>query len=149
MRLSPLEFAGLSLHLEVLVAFRAAEPEDFGVIADESDAFGGVDRARAEMTGLDPREVSVWRERREYGRCTYLIVVVFGALLGYSQGNLREDLRVVNKTTNKFSNCLATEASPAQTPSLSNFCGLYKKVQSPVRLSCHLQQVHLGPPYPL
>jgi hypothetical protein len=52
--LSPFEFAGLALHLEVLVAFRAAEAEDFGIVADERDTLRRVDRTRAEMTRFDP-----------------------------------------------------------------------------------------------
>jgi hypothetical protein len=44
----------LALHLEVFVAFGAAEAEDFGVVADEGDALGRVDRARAEVAGFDP-----------------------------------------------------------------------------------------------
>ena len=50
----PLEFAGLALHLEVLVAFGAAEAEDFGVVAYKGDALGGVDRAGAEVAGFNP-----------------------------------------------------------------------------------------------
>ena len=36
------------------MAFAAAEFEDFGVVADEGDAFGGVCWARAEITRFDP-----------------------------------------------------------------------------------------------
>jgi hypothetical protein len=50
----------LSLHLEVLVAFGAAEAEHFGIVADEGDAFGRVDGARAEMTRLDPISISYY-----------------------------------------------------------------------------------------
>ena len=54
MCLGPFEFAGLALHFEVLVAFRAAEAEDFGIVADECDTLRWVDRARAEMARFDP-----------------------------------------------------------------------------------------------
>ncbi len=54
MGLGPFEFARLSLHLEVLVAFRAAEAEEFGVIAHKGDAFRGVDWAGAEVACFDP-----------------------------------------------------------------------------------------------
>ena len=50
----PFEFARLPLHLEVLVAFRAAEAESARVVAHEGDAFGGVDGARAQVAGFDP-----------------------------------------------------------------------------------------------
>ena len=64
MCLCPLEFAGLSLHLEILVAFRPAELEDFGIISNEGDTFGWVDRARAEVARLDPSKKSVFVESR-------------------------------------------------------------------------------------
>lgn len=54
MCLCPLQFSRLSLHLEVFVAFGAAEAEYASVIADERDAFGGVYRSRAEMTSFNP-----------------------------------------------------------------------------------------------
>jgi hypothetical protein len=44
----------LALHLEVFVAFGAAEAEDFGVVADEGDALGRVDRAGTQVAGFDP-----------------------------------------------------------------------------------------------
>ena len=53
MGLGPLESAGLALHLEVLVAFGAAEAEDARVVADEGDAFGGVDGPRTEVACFD------------------------------------------------------------------------------------------------
>lgn len=37
----------------VLVAFRAAEFENFCIVADECDTLGGIARLRAEITGLD------------------------------------------------------------------------------------------------
>jgi hypothetical protein len=54
MRFRPLEFARLSLHFEVLVAFRAAETENFGIIADEGYSFGGVHGPRAQVARFDP-----------------------------------------------------------------------------------------------
>ena len=53
----PFQFAWLSLHFEVLVAFRAAEAEDLGVVADEGDAFGWVYGSRAKMAGFDPKYI--------------------------------------------------------------------------------------------
>ncbi len=47
----------MTLHFEVLVAFGPAETEEFGVVADEGDSFGWVDRAGAEMACFDPRTV--------------------------------------------------------------------------------------------
>lgn len=58
MCLCPLQFAGLSLHLEILVAFGAAKAEEFGIVADEGDAFGGVDGTRAEVARFDSGSIS-------------------------------------------------------------------------------------------
>jgi hypothetical protein len=77
----PLEFAGLALHLEVLVAFGAAEFEHFGVVADEGDAFGGVDWAGAEVACLDPGMVSTWGHMN-LAQWTYLMLKK-GALRRY------------------------------------------------------------------
>jgi len=55
-RLCPFELARLALHLEVLVAFRAAEAEATGVVADEGYAFGGVDGAGTEVACLYSEE---------------------------------------------------------------------------------------------
>lgn len=63
MSLGPLELARLALHLKVLMAFRTAEAEGTSVIANEGNAFGGVDRAGAEVAGFDPgsiRSKSAW-----------------------------------------------------------------------------------------
>ena len=60
MGLGPFEFARLPLHLEVLVAFRAAEAEGARVVADEGDALGWVDGARAEVAGFDPGVFGGW-----------------------------------------------------------------------------------------
>lgn len=49
MRLGPFQLARLALHLEVLVAFGAAEAEGAGVVANEGYAFGGVDGAGTEV----------------------------------------------------------------------------------------------------
>jgi len=57
-RLGPLEFTGLSLHLEVLVAFGAAESEDFCIVANECYSFGRVHWARAQMACFDPKFIS-------------------------------------------------------------------------------------------
>ena len=54
MGLGPFQFARLPLHLEVLVAFGAAEAEGARVVAHEGDAFGRVDRAGAEVACFDP-----------------------------------------------------------------------------------------------
>lgn len=56
MTLGPLQLAGLTLHLEVLVALGAAETELSGVIADECDALPGEGRAGTEVTGLHTSE---------------------------------------------------------------------------------------------
>ena len=57
----PGEFARVSLHFEVFVAFGAAETEGAGVVADEEDAFGGVAGGGAEVAGFDAggNEISV------------------------------------------------------------------------------------------
>lgn len=52
----PCEFARVALHFEVLVAFGAAEAEDFGIVADEGDALGGIGGLRAEVAGFDSVE---------------------------------------------------------------------------------------------
>jgi hypothetical protein len=49
----PLELARLALHLEVFVAFGAAEAEGAGVVADEGDPFGWIDWARTEVACFD------------------------------------------------------------------------------------------------
>lgn len=54
MGLSPFQLAGLALHLEVLVAFGAAEAESARVIADECYALGGVDWTGAEVAVFNP-----------------------------------------------------------------------------------------------
>jgi hypothetical protein len=54
MCLCPLQFSRLSLHFEVFVAFGAAEAKYTSIVADKRDAFGGVDRSRAEMTSFNP-----------------------------------------------------------------------------------------------
>jgi hypothetical protein len=51
--LGPLQLAGLPLHLEVLVAFGAAEAEGARIVAHKGDAFRWVDGTRAEVTGFD------------------------------------------------------------------------------------------------
>jgi hypothetical protein len=51
--LGPLELPRLSLHLEVLVAFGAAEAEGAGVVAHKGDALGRVDWPGTEMAGVD------------------------------------------------------------------------------------------------
>lgn len=48
---------GHTLHLEVLVAFRSAEAEFFGVIADKDYAVRGVDGVRAHETVVDPVDI--------------------------------------------------------------------------------------------
>ena len=53
--LGPLEFTWLTLHFEVFVTFRTAESKHFGVIAHELDAFGRVDRPRAEVAVFNSR----------------------------------------------------------------------------------------------
>jgi hypothetical protein len=53
--LGPLQLAGLTLHLEVLVALGPTETELSGVIADECDALPGEGRAGTEVTGLHTR----------------------------------------------------------------------------------------------
>ncbi|CAH0367709.1 unnamed protein product, partial [Pelagomonas calceolata] len=52
--LGPADFPRVALQIKVLVAFRAAEVEHFGVVARERDAVAGVDRARAEVAFADP-----------------------------------------------------------------------------------------------
>ena len=54
----PSELARVALHLEVGVAFAAAEAEGFGVVAYESDALAGVARPGAEVAVLDPEKWS-------------------------------------------------------------------------------------------
>lgn len=62
MRLGPRQLAGLSFHLEVLVAFGTAETKDPGVIAHEGDALGRINGSRAEMARFD--SVSEQRSRQ-------------------------------------------------------------------------------------
>lgn len=50
--LGPLQLAGLTLHLEVLVTLGTAETELSGIIANECDALAGEGRAGTEVTGL-------------------------------------------------------------------------------------------------
>jgi hypothetical protein len=49
----PLQFARVTLHFEVFVAFGATEAELFGVVADEGYAFRWVAGLGAEVAGFD------------------------------------------------------------------------------------------------
>jgi hypothetical protein len=58
--LGPAELARVALHLEVGVAFAAAEAELLGVVAHKGDAFGGVAGAGAEVACFDPVDQVSW-----------------------------------------------------------------------------------------
>lgn len=60
--LGPLQLAGLTLHLEVLVALGPTESELAGVIADECDALPREGGAGTEVTGFHTIEQSYRRE---------------------------------------------------------------------------------------
>lgn len=53
MGLGPFQFAWLTLHFEVFMAFGAAEAELSGIVPDETDTMAGIHGPRAEMTGFD------------------------------------------------------------------------------------------------
>ena len=62
MSLGPLQLAGLTLHLEVLVAFGPTEAELSGIVADECDSLTRECRAGTEVTGfntVDKKYISI------------------------------------------------------------------------------------------
>lgn len=67
----------MTLHFEVLVAFGTAEAEDFGVVTDEGDSFGWVDRTGAEMARFDPRICQGQYRKGEVVEGTNLMVAVW------------------------------------------------------------------------
>jgi hypothetical protein len=60
--LGPLQLAGLTLHLEVLVALRPTEAKLSGIVADECDSLTRECRAGTEVTGFntgDQKDISI------------------------------------------------------------------------------------------
>lgn len=58
MSLGPLQLAGLTLHLEVLVALGPTEAELSGIVADECNSLTRECRAGTEVTGFNTTEES-------------------------------------------------------------------------------------------
>lgn len=78
MCLGPLEFSWLSLHFEVLVAFRAAKSKCSSIVADECDTFGGIYRSGAQMTCFNPAS-QCQKVQPDIDCCTDLIFAVGGS----------------------------------------------------------------------
>ena len=51
---SPLNFSGIALHLEVFVAFRPTESEDFAIVADEGNSVPRKNITGAEISLFNP-----------------------------------------------------------------------------------------------
>lgn len=83
--LGPLQFAGLALHLEVLVTLGPTESELAGVIADECDALPREGRAGTEMAGFHTGKDRVSKDRILNLMETYRMVAGRGCSVGVAR----------------------------------------------------------------